>query len=227
MPDSLIQPTPRRRRVSWGTRLAIVALLLGYLAVLALAVSFSDLRERVNSADRAAAVRAAERDLLAADVTQLRQQLLALGQVPAAGPPSVTVGTPGEAGRPGSDGMDGAPGVQGLAGPAGAPGPVGPVGPLGPIGPVGPTGPQGTTGQDGVDGAPGGPAGATGAAGPAGLTGPAGPVGADGQDGAPGPAGPEGPQGPAGPAPTTVFCTMPPKGGGKDAAVLVCSTSPP
>lgn len=139
---------------------------LVYLTVcgLALLVSLTliDLTAELRAARQAEALRAEQRDLLAADVQQLRAQLLALGQVPAAGPPGESIIGP-----------------QGARGPRGDRGDTGMAGPAGPAGPVGA---PGAPGREGTDGRPG-------SAGQPGPAGPPGPAGSPGPQGSPGPAG--------------------------------------
>ncbi|MGW1949060.1 collagen-like protein [Streptomyces sp. NPDC001940] len=111
---------------------------------------------------------------LASDVRQLRSQLKAAGQTPAAPDPAKAVedlparaevpvpvpgppgpkgdpGTPGPSGSPGKNGSDGV-GSTGPTGAAGSDGVPGPAGPQGEPGPAGPEGPAGQNGADGVDG---------------------------------------------------------------------------
>lgn len=125
---------------------------------------------------------------LASDVRQLRSQLKAAGQTPAAPDPARAVedlpdraevpvpvpGPPGPKGDPGSPGPSGSPGKNGKAGDDGSDG-------------VGSTGPTGAAGSNGVPG----PAGPQGEPGPAGPEGPAGQDGADGNDGRDGQACPD------------------------------------
>ncbi|MFB7162346.1 collagen-like protein [Streptomyces sp. NPDC056242] len=117
---------------------------------------------------------------LAGDVRQLRSQLQAKGEKPAAPDPSKAVedlpdraqvpvpipgppgpkgepgepGSPGPSGSPGKAGKDGGNGTDGVGstGPSGAAGSDGAAGPPGPQGEPGPAGPEGPAGKDGADG---------------------------------------------------------------------------
>lgn len=179
------------RRPSWRVLLACLV----YLTVAALlALVFTAvlrLTNEVRATRLEADVRGQQRNALAADVDQLREQLLSLGQTPDVRSP--VPGERGPAGPTGPAGMDGDPGPAGVS-VAGVPGASGPTGSSGPAGPAGLVGPAGSTGPSGPPGEPG-PAGEPGPPGPAGEPGPA---GADGQDGTTGPAGPAGPAGPRG-----------------------------
>jgi hypothetical protein len=161
---------------------AVLYLLIAVLLAFMLATLIT-LTDEVQGTRQEAALRGEQRDVLAADVEQLRAQLLALGQTPKAGPPAETVvGERGPAGPRGPRGMDGRDGLPGQAGLSGRVGPAGPAGPMpSPI--PGPPGPAGPPGQDGADGAPG----------------------QQGAPGEPGPAGSPGPQG--SPAPSEFTCT--------------------
>lgn len=116
---------------------------------------------------------------LATDVRELRAQLQAAGEKPAAPDPTKAV--------------DDLPARAEV--PVPIPGPPGPKGDKGETGSPGPTGSPGNAGSDGTDGEPGAP-GATGAAGAQGEPGPAGPAGE------PGPQGPQGERGEPGPPPS-------------------------
>ncbi|MGW4388192.1 collagen-like protein [Streptomyces sp. NPDC004685] len=116
---------------------------------------------------------------LAGDVRQLRSQLQAKGEKPAAPDPAKAVedlpdrakvpvpipgppgpkGDPGEPGSPGPSGSPGKAGTDGVGstGPTGAAGSDGAAGPPGPQGEPGPAGPEGPAGQDGADGKDGQP----------------------------------------------------------------------
>jgi hypothetical protein len=161
---------------------AVLYLLIAVLLAFMLA-SLIALTDEVQGTRQEAALRGEQRDVLAADVEQLRAQLLALGQTPKAGPPAETV--VGERGPAGPRGMDGR---DGLPGPAGLSGQTGPAGPAGPM-PSPVAGPPGRDGTDGVPGAPGQP----------GAPGEPGPKGDKGDPGSPGPAG--------SPAPSEFTCT--------------------
>lgn len=133
---------------------------------------------------------AAEADLrgsavstLAGDVRQLRSQLQAKGEKPAAPDPSKAVEDLPDRAKvpvpiPGPPGPKGDPGEPGSPGPSGSPGKAGKNGDNGTDG-IGSTGPTGAAGSDGVPG----PAGPQGEPGPAGPEGPAGKDGADGTNG--------------------------------------------
>ncbi|HTE57078.1 MAG TPA: hypothetical protein VK698_39765 [Kofleriaceae bacterium] len=115
---------------------------------------------------------------LAGDVRQLRSQLQANGQTPAAPDPAravsnlparaeVPVPIPGPPGPPGKDGKSGqngatgspgssgTPGANGVSGTDGQSGATGPQGAPGPAGAQGEQGPPGADGKDGSDGADG------------------------------------------------------------------------
>lgn len=122
---------------------------------------------------------AAEADLrgdavstLATDVRQLRAQLQAAGEKPAAPDPEKAIedlparaevpvpipgppGPRGETGRNGTPGIPGKAGQTGLPGEPGSPGADGQAGPPGPAGEPGPAGPQGEQGPPGEDGSDG------------------------------------------------------------------------
>jgi hypothetical protein len=146
--------------------------------------------QRIDAGDQRADQLATEADLrgtavstLATDVRELRSQLQAAGEKPAAPDPSRAVedlpdraevpvpipgppGPKGDKGQPGStgpsgtpgesgaDGSAGEPGEDGAGGPEGPAGPPGPQGEPGPAGPAGPQGEQGPAGEDGRDGQP-------------------------------------------------------------------------
>lgn len=162
---------------------ALIVVGLGYLlaALINLTGEVRDQRqeERAREGMRAA---------LASDVEALRSQLLALGQVPDAGPPppELVPGPAGPAGLPGPQGSPGAPGTPGADGQAFI-GPPGIAGDEGSPGADGAAGDDGEPGQDGADSTVPGPSGADGA------------DGAPGEDGAdstvPGPQGEQGPPG--------------------------------
>ncbi|WTK83153.1 collagen-like protein [Streptomyces sp. NBC_01511] len=165
----------RRRTLLW---IAAALLFLGG----GLAVAFL----QINKAEHRTAQVATEAGLrgdavstLATDVRQLRSQLQADGQTPAAPDPAQAIddlparaevpvpipgppGPPGDAGEPGAPGKPaptitpqpgepGAPGQDGAAG-VGEPGPAGPQGVPGPAGPTGAAGADGADGRDGADG---------------------------------------------------------------------------
>ncbi|WP_199546568.1 collagen-like protein [Streptomyces sp. N35] len=164
----------RRRHLLW---VAAALLFLGG----AVGVAFLKIDRAQSRADDLAAeadLRGTAVSTLATDVRQLRAQLQAKGETPAApdpgravedlparaevpvpipGPPgpkgepgrSGTPGTPGEAGETGSPGE---PGVPGADGPQGPPGPAGEPGPAGPQGEPGPAGADGQDGQTCPDG---------------------------------------------------------------------------
>lgn len=110
-------------------------------------------RDALAAQERAASVRAAQRNALAQDVQELRAQVLRCKDLPAdapgcgtpvAPPPSVTVrsitGPPGPAGAGGLPGVAGVPGTVGGRGPVGAPGVPGTPGPAGGRGDAGQAG---------------------------------------------------------------------------------------
>jgi hypothetical protein len=142
----------------------VIALLLYLLVAALLALVLTtliNLNDELRRTREAAILRGEQRDALARDVEQLREQVISLGQTPQAGPPGESIV-----------------------------GPQGPRGPRGPAGPVpspipGPPGSAGPAGTDGRDGQPGG----TGPAGPQGEPGPSGPPGHEGSPGSPGPQG--------------------------------------
>jgi hypothetical protein len=154
------------RRVPWRL-VGVIALYLLVAALLALVLLvLVDLTREVQGTRQEAAERGRERNELAADVEELRAQLLELGQAPRVGPPAEPVrgpqGEPGERGPVGQTvfGPAGPPGAPGASGPAGAPGAAGPAGPAGEDGEdgaPGPTGPQGEPGPAGSQGPPGPP----------------------------------------------------------------------
>lgn len=129
-------------------------------------------RQQVASLADEADLRGSAVSTLATDVRQLRAQLQARGETPAAPDPEqavedlperaeVPVPIPGPAGRPGrdgkpgpsgKDGLDGDPGTPGADGAPGQDGAQGEQGPEGPQGPQGPEGPQGTHGEQGPEG---------------------------------------------------------------------------
>lgn len=134
-------------------------LYLGLAALVALVLTaVLQLTQQIQDARAEADLRGKQRDALAVDVENLRGQLLALGEVPEAGPPGESV-----VGPAGERGPRGEPGVRGPAGVMPSPVP----------GPTGPPGSDGGDGRDGRDGAPG-PAGSPG---PQGEPGPSGPPG--------------------------------------------------
>jgi hypothetical protein len=161
-----------RRPTGRETVAAVVYLTVAVLLALLL-VTLLELTREVQGTRQEAALRGEQRNALADDVEQLRAQLIALGQVPKAGPPGESiVGPAGERGPRGLPGMDGQTVV----------GPRGPAGPQGPM-PSPIPGPQGAPGRDGRDGKDG----RDGAAGPRGEQGPVGPQGSPGPDGSPAP----------------------------------------
>lgn len=164
----------RRRSLLWAA--ALLLFLAGSIGVSWLLI------ER----DRLADELATEADLrgnavstLATDVRELRSQLQAAGEKPAAPDPERAIeDLPARAEVP-----------------VPIPGPPGPKGDKGEPGSAGPSGSPGEDGSSGADGEPGAP-GATGAAGAAGEPGAAGPAGPQGEQG------PQGERGEQGPAPS-------------------------
>lgn len=160
----------RRRHLMW---IVCALLLLTGFGIL--------IWQRIDDGDRRAAELATEADLrgtavstLAGDVRQLRSQLQAAGEKPAAPDPAKAVddlparaevpvpipgppgpkgdpGKPGASGTPGKDGADGSSGIgePGAPGAAGVDGVAGPQGEPGPAGPQGEPGPAGADGRDG------------------------------------------------------------------------------
>jgi hypothetical protein len=141
---------------------ALLYLVVTFLLGLVLA-TLVDLNDELRKTREAAILRAEQRDALAQDVEQLREQVISLGQTPQAGPPGESIvgprgprgpqGQPGVMpspipGPPGRDGADGRDGQQG------APGAPGPQGPQGEPGPSGPPGPDGSPGSPGPAGSP-------------------------------------------------------------------------
>jgi hypothetical protein len=170
-----------RRPTGRETIAAVIYLTVAALLALLL-VTLIELTREVQGTRQEAALRGEQRNALAADVEQLRAQVLRLGEQPVADDPSRLEPIPGPEGP---EGPEGPRGLAGLPGRDGARAPQGPPGPMpSPI--PGPAGRDGRDGKDGRDGAPG-------PAGPAGERGPAGP------QGSPGPAG--------SPAPTRFTCT--------------------
>jgi hypothetical protein len=187
-----------RRPTGRETVAAVIYLTVAVLLALLL-VTLIDLTREVQGARQESALRGQQRDALAADVEQLRAQVLRLGEQPVADDPDRLELIPGPAGERGPRGL---PGMDGrtIVGPQGPPGPPGPM--PSPI-----SGPQGAPGKDGRDGKDG----ADGAQGPQGPSGERGPAGAQGS---PGPAG--------SPAPTRFTCT--PREG--DPRTFDCEPSP-
>jgi hypothetical protein len=175
-----------RRPTGRETIAAVIYLTVAVLLALLL-VTLIGLTREVQGTRQEAALRGEQRNALAADVEQLRAQVLRLGEQPVADDPSRLELIPGPAGDRGPRGLPGMDG-QAVIGPKGPQGPAGPAGPTGPM-PSPIPGPQGAPGRDGRDGKDGAP----GAAGPAGERGPGGP------QGSPGPAGSS--------APTRFTCT--------------------
>lgn len=154
----------RRRALLWAV--ALLLFLAGSIGVSWLLI------ER----DRLADELAAEADLrgnavstLATDVRELRSQLQAAGEKPAAPDPERAVedlparaevpvpipgppGPKGDTGAPGSPGPSGSPGQAGSDGAAGEPGVPGATGAAGMQGEPGPAGPQGERGEQGPQG---------------------------------------------------------------------------
>jgi outer membrane murein-binding lipoprotein Lpp len=155
-------------------------------ALLALTGAVILIWQRIDAGDQRADQLATEADLrgtavstLAGDVRELRSQLQAAGEKPAAPDPSRAVedlparaevpvpipGPPGPKGDPGEPGKDAptitpSPGESGAPGASGAPGRdgetvTGPTGPEGPAGPPGERGEKGETGERGEQGPPG------------------------------------------------------------------------
>lgn len=150
------------RRPTWREAGALTLYLVVATLLALVLTTLIQLTREVEGTRNEAALRGQQRDALAADVQQLREQLLALGQVPQAGPPG-----------------------ESIVGPAGERGPRGDRGPAGPAGltPAAIPGPPGAPGADGRDGRDGanstvpGPRGERGETGPRGEPGPSGPPG--------------------------------------------------
>lgn len=181
----------RRPATTTALGVAIGALIVVGLGVLL--ASLINLTGSVREQEQAEKPRAEMRAALAADVEALRSQLLALGQVPDAGPPAaVQPGPPGREGRAGPPGRPGDPGADGAAfvGPPGAPGAPGGAGSPGASGTTGQSGadstvpgPSGADGRDGADSTVPGPSGRDGA--DSTVPGPQGERGEPGADGRP------------------------------------------
>lgn len=174
----------RRHLMIW---LGVLTLGLLILAIISASQLFKsdDLRDEVVGLSNSAAANAEAAHANADSVEKLRDQLLALGEVPVVDGPEPVPGPPGQ---PGATGDQGPRGERGPKGDKGDTGDEGQEGDAGAPGMLGPAGPAGTEGQTGSQGEPGvqGPQGDPGPTGPQGPTGPAGP------QGEPGPTCPEG-----------------------------------
>lgn len=164
----------RRRGLLWT--IALLLFLSGAIGVSWLLIERDRLADELA---READLRGNAVSTLATDVRELRSQLQAAGEKPAAPDPEKAVeDLPARAEVP-----------------VPIPGPPGPKGDPGEPGAAGPSGSPGAAGSDGTAGEPGAP-GATGAAGVQGAPGAAGPQGEPGEQG------PQGERGEAGPPPS-------------------------
>jgi outer membrane murein-binding lipoprotein Lpp len=170
--------TERALARRWKSIAVAAALLFLGGAVLFVYLQIQRESDRADQLAAEADLRGTAVSTLAGDVRQLRSQLQAVGEKPAAPDPETAVedlpdraevpvpipgppgpkgdpgkpGSPGPSGTPGESGADGTPGEAGATGPAGPPGPQGEPGPAGPQGEPGPAGADGSDGQTCPDG---------------------------------------------------------------------------